>query len=571
MGNATPLRRVIAWFPRISAGARPQGVRIRSQVGTRPPGAVASYTDIGNPCPATRAADPPPARSDRVLPFPLPLDSGPPREKKRPARAGFMPVRHGAETLRDVGSATPAGTWKPCASDHSSPSIRRRGSDSIAALPPLRHLRLHSGHAPTGARPMPAGRHALDFVTGRQTNRYWQAFPPPPTCRDTTLRSATGNGKRQMFDRRDELIKFLAVAEAGGVTAAADLLGITQPALSRIIAKLERRFRGRLFERLPTGVRLTRLGGAAFDLARHLRDETEAAEAKFEAFTTGRSGSFRVTAEPTWMQAVMPAAVARFHADCPGVELKLRTAGFRRGVRLLTDGRERPSLRRHRRGRTAAPAPQTERFLDTTVGIVAHAGHPLHAQAPAPADLAGYPWIDFDAPPRLDIRRPRPSLAAVLEDLLGRTNRRVQTIIRAGAAASSCWRLAPTSRGCRSASWSSCPGPRSGRCRWSSGGTAAGPGSCRGARPRTCRRSGCSGRPCGTWRWVGAADAVAPAGATRIRSKSRLGVLHQRSCAVVHSLGAGHPTPCRQVRCFAGRVHAAWSLSIPKFAPARSG
>ena len=239
-----------------------------------------------------------------------------------------------------------------------------------------------------------------------------------------------------MFDRRDELIKFLAVAEAGGVTAAADLLGITQPALSRIIAKLERRFRGRLFERLPRGVRLTRLGGAVFDLARHVRDETEAAEARFEAFTSGRSGRFRVTAEATWMQAVLPAAVARFHAACPGVELKLRTAGFRRGVRLLADGRSDLHCGGIDGGAPLPPHLKRERFLDATVGIVGHAGHPLHARAPAPspADLAGYPWIDFDAPPRLDSRHRRTSLAAVLEDLHDRTSRRVQTIIRAGSA-----------------------------------------------------------------------------------------------------------------------------------------
>ena len=236
-----------------------------------------------------------------------------------------------------------------------------------------------------------------------------------------------------MFDRRDELIRFLAVAEAGGVTAAADLLGITQPALSRIIAKLEQRFRGRLFERLPTGVRLTRLGGAAFDLARHVRDETEAAEEKFEAVTTGRSGSFRVTAEPTWMQAVMPAAVARFHAACPGVELKLRAAGFRRGVRLLADGRSDLHCGGIDVGEPLPPHLKRERFLDATVGVVAHAGHPLHAQVPAPTDLAGYPWIDFDAPPRCGSRG-RPSLAAVLEDLHDRTSRRVRTVIRAGSA-----------------------------------------------------------------------------------------------------------------------------------------
>ena len=63
-----------------------------------------------------------------------------------------------------------------------------------------------------------------------------------------------------MFRRRSEIEKFLAVAEAGKIVAAADRLAMTQPALTRAIARLERRFGAPLFERLATGVRPTALG-----------------------------------------------------------------------------------------------------------------------------------------------------------------------------------------------------------------------------------------------------------------------------------------------------------------------
>ena len=53
-----------------------------------------------------------------------------------------------------------------------------------------------------------------------------------------------------MFDRRSDLVKLIAVADAGGILAAAERLAITQPALGRVIARLELRFGGRLFERL---------------------------------------------------------------------------------------------------------------------------------------------------------------------------------------------------------------------------------------------------------------------------------------------------------------------------------
>lgn len=89
-----------------------------------------------------------------------------------------------------------------------------------------------------------------------------------------------------MFDRRSDLVKFLAVADREKIVAAADRLSITQPVLTRVIARLEKEFGGRLFERLPTGVRLTPLGAKR----------------------------------------------------APGIELKLRTASFAEGLRLLADG-----------------------------------------------------------------------------------------------------------------------------------------------------------------------------------------------------------------------------------------
>ena len=142
-----------------------------------------------------------------------------------------------------------------------------------------------------------------------------------------------------MFEKRDDLLKFPSVAGTGKISTAADQPGMTQPALSRIVARLERQFGGRLFERLPTGVRLTAFGTTAVDLARHVRREIEAAEGKMDAALSSGTGCFRVTAGPTSMQAVLPLAVPRFHESHPGIELKLMTADLRRGLLLLADGR----------------------------------------------------------------------------------------------------------------------------------------------------------------------------------------------------------------------------------------
>src|SRR2546430_10607750 len=50
---------------------------------------------------------------------------------------------------------------------------------------------------------------------------------------------------------------FREVAACGSLTAAAQALGYTQPAVSRQVAALEKATGARLFDRLPRGVRLT--------------------------------------------------------------------------------------------------------------------------------------------------------------------------------------------------------------------------------------------------------------------------------------------------------------------------
>ncbi len=251
-----------------------------------------------------------------------------------------------------------------------------------------------------------------------------------------------GTGNATMFEKRRDLIKFLAVVETGAILAAADKLGISQPALSRVVARIERQFGGRLFERLPTGVRLTPLGVVVADLARHILSEIEAAEEQIGATLSGRTGCLRVTAGPMWMQAILPVAIAKFHRTYPGVEFRLHTATRHEGIRLLTDG----ETDLHCGGiETEEPLPQFlrhERLLDMTWGIVAHKDHPLHSRTVSDDALVDYPWIDYDASLRA-VNGARPVLADIIDQLHNRTGRRVRVAIRGGSASLSLMETGP--------------------------------------------------------------------------------------------------------------------------------
>ena len=238
-----------------------------------------------------------------------------------------------------------------------------------------------------------------------------------------------------MFERRSDLIKFLAVADTGKILAAADRLAITQPALSRVIARLESQFGGQLFERVPTGMRLTELGNVAVDLARRILQEIEIAESKINDAVSGRSGRLRISASPVWMQAVLPAAIARFHETFPGVELKLRMANVNEGLSRLEEGESELHCGGMATSELLPPFLKRETLKRDTWGIVAHANHPLLARPVALPDLAECPWIDYDGlpPAGLGNGNGRPSLAVVLDELYERTSKRVRTVISAGA------------------------------------------------------------------------------------------------------------------------------------------
>ena len=110
------------------------------------------------------------------------------------------------------------------------------------------------------------------------------------------------------------------------------------------------------------------------------------------------------------------------------------TATRAEGLRRLADG----DCDLHCGGvDTDEPLPaflRRERFLDMTAGIVAWRDHPLFAGTVTPADLARYPWIDFDWPAPASLDETRPSLAAILAQLRGAGPAGIVTVLRLGAA-----------------------------------------------------------------------------------------------------------------------------------------
>ena len=234
-----------------------------------------------------------------------------------------------------------------------------------------------------------------------------------------------------MFDKRHDLAKFLVVAETGSILSASEKLNISQPALSRIICKLEAQFRGQLFERTSNGVRLTPFGSMVVDRARRILWEIKIAEEEINSAVTGHTGKVSVTADRIWADIILPATICKFHRSRPSVELELRSATYAEGTQLLISGESDLHFGSIGDNGVWSPLLLAERIMDMTWCIVAHEDHPLHSSKVTCEDLADYPWIEYDAASNSEAESDNlPSLARIMGEIQRQTGKQVKAVIR---------------------------------------------------------------------------------------------------------------------------------------------
>jgi DNA-binding transcriptional LysR family regulator len=116
---------------------------------------------------------------------------------------------------------------------------------------------------------------------------------------------------------------FREVVRCGSISAAAEALNFTQPAVSRQIAVLEREAGAQLLERTPRGIRLTEAGRVLLGHAEAILDRMATARAQVASVASLGGGRLRIGSFPTATATVVPRAIAAFARAYPQVELSL--------------------------------------------------------------------------------------------------------------------------------------------------------------------------------------------------------------------------------------------------------
>jgi LysR family transcriptional regulator, regulator of abg operon len=198
--------------------------------------------------------------------------------------------------------------------------------------------------------------------------------------------------------RLKQLADFLAIVECGSIRAAARLLKVSQPAITRSLKRLETDLGARLLQRTPQGILLTPRGRAFFGRVRIAHAELLKAQDEV-AESAANEGSVTFGVGPTVGSLVIPQAVTKFRIEYPRMQVRILEGFVQHLAPLVRDGTldfavgARPS-------RKDGSALTLKALFTQELVIAARKGHALR-KVRSLRELAGAEWASL-VPPRSD-------------------------------------------------------------------------------------------------------------------------------------------------------------------------
>src|SRR5690349_1258863 len=135
-----------------------------------------------------------------------------------------------------------------------------------------------------------------------------------------------------------ELRSFLVLAEQLHFGRSANLLHISQPALSKQMKSLEAKIGGPLLMRNRRDVRLTAAGALFYQRGRRIVRDLDALLDGAQAAVKGEAGTLRVAVGLATVHSLVPPALRRFRAAHPNVEVQVGDMSTPRQVDALLAG-----------------------------------------------------------------------------------------------------------------------------------------------------------------------------------------------------------------------------------------
>lgn len=132
---------------------------------------------------------------------------------------------------------------------------------------------------------------------------------------------------------------FAVLAEHGHVGRAAEALGLTQPALSVSLRRLEQSMNTKLCKRTPKGIELTDVGHVLLSQVRRLRQTREDVMREVEDLSQGRAGNLRVGVHAGVVDNLIGPACCMLINAAPSVTLSVTVESIESAVSAVREGR----------------------------------------------------------------------------------------------------------------------------------------------------------------------------------------------------------------------------------------
>jgi DNA-binding transcriptional LysR family regulator len=134
-----------------------------------------------------------------------------------------------------------------------------------------------------------------------------------------------------------QLRAFIVVARFGSFTRAAELLNLSQPALTVQIRQLEQALGLKLFDRNTRTVELTRMGRDLLPVLTRLLGEVDQVVSTTREMAAVKYGIVRVAALPSVAATLLPPLIARFRRRYPQVQVTIRDSVVERINTMVRD------------------------------------------------------------------------------------------------------------------------------------------------------------------------------------------------------------------------------------------
>jgi LysR family transcriptional regulator of abg operon len=193
--------------------------------------------------------------------------------------------------------------------------------------------------------------------------------------------------------RLSQILHFVAVVQSGSLRAAAQAIGVSQPAITKSIRLLEEELHARLLQRNARGAAPTPAGKAFLARARVIQAELRKVEDDLEALRGGGAGTVAFGMAPATCMLLVPDAMLQFRRQHARASVRI-VEGVNSAVLPLVRDETLDFSVGQSGAQDADRALRFKPLFRLALAVVGRQGHPLRA-AGSLRELAAAPWLVF--------------------------------------------------------------------------------------------------------------------------------------------------------------------------------